>query len=170
MYELLLRKLQSGELAGLEGTAIESVLQLREDFLNEAAALGKPDNVEQLQLALLPDNRLRIDLVARAPVVGRVRREIEGYLVPDSGLPRRAILQIRIEKGLGFMDRALLKLFQSMIAQQLPPGIQLDNDEFAVDLQQVTAGTPAAALLPYLTSLQWYTEPGRICIQYALKV
>lgn len=170
MYELLLQKIRSGDLSQLRGTSVESVVQLREDFLNEVIARTKPDNVEHLQLQFLADNRLRIDLVARAPVVGQVHRQIEGRLVPDSGRPGRAVLQILIDRGLGWMDRALLKFFQGMIAQRLPPGIHLDNDDLSIDLQQATAGTPAAALLPYITALKWYTEPGRVCIQYALNV
>jgi hypothetical protein len=53
---------------------------------------------------------------------------------------------------------------------RLPPGIKLEGEFVVLDLPVLAAGSPAAAALPFVKSLQIHTEEGRLVLEADLEI
>jgi hypothetical protein len=52
----------------------------------------------------------------------------------------------------------------------LPPGVRLDGDRLIIDIPQLAERTPAAAILPYIRSLELHTVEDRVVLDMEMEI
>ena len=75
------------------------------------------------------------------------------------------VLRWSLLGGLGALASRFVKALD-----RLPPGMLLDGDRLVLDIPVLAAGSPAAAVLPYVKNLQIHTTEGGLVLEADLEV
>ncbi|MCB0584391.1 MAG: hypothetical protein KDD06_03565 [Phaeodactylibacter sp.] len=169
MKNIILEKIEKGDLAHFRGADIPMDIPLSQALLNEQLRelLGEP--LQELELSLQDDNILFLNLAAKVPVAGTVRRRIKMKMEGGMDGSGNTLLFFHFLDGLKMLDRQLISFFQKKIAEVLPEGVHLSKEGCTVDLRIMMAAFGYGHLLPAVRLLLPSTETGRLRLKVHLK-
>lgn len=164
------RELFGFELSALAGVTMRGEVPVPDALANRLLAERLPGAnlpFSDIRLSALDGDALEVQLtVAGAtllPVV-KVAIRIERQPQPDD-----PVLRLRWTlPGVGPLAMFAGPLLSRL--KKLPPGIRIDGDHIAVDIQELAASRQLAELLDYVTDLQVHTRRGAFLLTFGLRV
>ena len=155
--------------AHLGGTNVKIDLPLGRALLNEILA-ARPDDtpVEELLLNPQRDNTFNLHMEVKAPVVGLVKRRITFRPGGPVVFPNQPWLHLDITDGFRFIDKPIIKLMQSQIAEKLPRGIELTADHLRLHIPALLTAAGYQKLVPLIKHLQLRSEANRLVVELQL--
>ena len=165
--EILERQQHSG-FPGLAGSAVSATVPAADGLINELIARFLPASgtVQEVQLEAEEGNQLKVKLrvsAGRLTLPFTVTLRIE----EQPALPLRPILTLRLAgKPLLLSMAGPLTRFLDV----LPPGITLDGDRIALNLQMLLAHYGRGDLLQYLTDLRVTTAARLLVVTFQARL
>jgi hypothetical protein len=152
--------------AHIGGTDVTFDLNLGQAFLNKVLAARPADTpVEELLLDPEAGNLVNLHLQVQAPVIGNVRRRITLQPGPAVSFPDQPWLQFNITAGFKLLDKPIIKLMQSQIADKLPKGVELTSDHLRLHVPALLTSAGYQKLVPLIKELQLTSEANRLVIR-----
>jgi hypothetical protein len=150
----------------LGGTNVSISLPLSRTLLNEILA-ARPADVPVQELLLDPEagNLVHLHLEVKAPVIGNVRRRITFRPGPAVSFPGQPWLHLDITDGFRLLDKPIIKLMQSQIAERLPRGIELTSNYLRLHVPALLTSAGYQQLVPLMKSLRLRSEANRLVIE-----
>lgn len=139
----------------LAGTDVWVKIPLNRTLVNEildARPSGTP--VQELYMDADPGNLIHLYLKAAAPVVGSIKRMITFKPGPAVSFPDQPWLHLSITSGFKFMDKPVIRLMQSTIAEKLPNGIEFTADHLRLHIPALLTNAGYQKFVPLLHHLE----------------
>lgn len=169
MRNIILEKIEQGDLTHFRGADIPMDIPLSQALLNEQLRELCSDALPELELSLHDNNILFLSLAAKVPVAGTIRRRIKMKMEGGITASGNKLLIFYFLDGLKLLDRQLIGFFQKKIAEVLPDGVHLSKEGCTVDLRLAMAASGYGHLLPALRILIPSTETGRLRLNIHVK-
>jgi len=124
-------------------------------------------NVPVKTIDVQPHDGDRMDVVVDVtwPFVPALTVDVTIERQPEFPASPILVLHWALLGAVGALASRFLKGFD-----RLPPGIRLEGEFVVLDLPVLAAGSPAAAVLPHVRSLQIHTVQGRLVLEADLEV
>ena len=170
MKNVILEKIEQGDLRHFQGADIPMDIPISQALINEQLLELRSDTLQEIGLSLHDDNILYLELAAKVPVAGTVRRRIRMKM--EGGIDGSGHTQLFLHflDGLNMLDRQLINFFQKKIAEVLPDGVQLSKDGCIVDLGLMMAAMGYGPLLPAMRLLLPTTETGNLRLRMHIRI
>ncbi len=168
MKNIILEKIEGGDFSHFRGADIPMDIPVSQSLLNEQLSELRNDTLQELELSLHDNNILYLNLAARVPVAGLVRRRVRAKMEGGMDAAGNSLLTFHFLDGLKLLDKQLLNFFSNKIAEVLPNGVHLSKDGCTVDLRIMMAASGYGHLLPLIRQLQLLTETGRLRVRMHL--
>ncbi|MCO6479605.1 MAG: hypothetical protein J5I94_23420 [Phaeodactylibacter sp.] len=162
MKNIILEKIERGDLSHFRGADIPMDIPISQALLNEQLRELRSDTVQELELSLHENNILYLNLAVKVPVAGTVRRRIRMKMEGGIDGSGHTLLIFHFLDGLKLLDRKLIGFFQKKIAEVLPDGVHLSEEGCKVDLRVAMAASGYGHLVPAVHRLIPSTETGRL--------
>lgn len=149
----------------LAGTDVQIVLPLGRNLLNEVLDARPPDTPVK-ELFLDPDegNLTHLHLAVKAPVIGTVKRRLTLRPGAPVSFPDQPWLRIDIVDGFKFMDKPVIRVMQSTIAEKLPKGIEITSDYIRLHVPALLTAAGYQPLVPLIKRLQLEAGDNRLVL------
>lgn len=152
--------------AHIGGTNATLDLNLSRPLLNEILAARPADTpVEELLLDPEAGNLINLHLQVQAPVIGSVRRQITLRPGPAVSFPDQPWLQFKITAGFKLLDKPIIKLMQSQIAEKLPTGIELTSDHLRLHIPALLTSAGYQKVVPLIKELRLTSQANRLVLR-----
>jgi hypothetical protein len=151
----LLAHLQSTSFADLAGTRVSARVPVSRGLINQLVARalqGRSAPVRQVDIRPHEGDKLDAIVTLTLPLVPPLKVAVAVERQPQFPSSPVLVLRWSLLGGLG----AMLSKFIGP-QQKMPPGVRLDGDRVLVDIPAVAAGTPAAAMLRHVRTLELHT-------------
>jgi hypothetical protein len=165
--DLLQRQQRSG-FPDLAGTTLSGTVPVADRLINEAIAKFLPASgaVQEVRIESEQGNQIQVKLRVSA---GRLSLPftVTLHISAQPELPHRPILELRLA------GRPLLLSMAGPLTRfldVLPPGITMEGERIAVDLQLLLAHYGRGDLLPYLTDLRVTTATRRLVAAFQARL
>lgn len=168
MKNIFLEKIEGGDFGYFKGADILMDIPISQSLLNEQLRELRNDALQELELSLHDNNILYLNLAARVPVAGLVRRRIRAKMEGGMDAAGNSMLTFHFLDGLKLLDKQLIGFFSNKIAEVLPNGVHLSKDGCAVDLRIMMAASGYGHLLPLMRQLRLLTETGKLRMRMRL--
>ncbi|HQU60005.1 MAG: hypothetical protein KDD02_02015 [Phaeodactylibacter sp.] len=170
MRNIFLEHIERGDFSGFRGADIPMDIPVAQSLINQQLREWQNDTVQQLELNLQNDNIVYLNLSAKVPVAGLIRRQIRAKMKGGIDLAGNSLLSFQFLDGLNLLDKQLINFFSKKIAEVLPDGIHLSKEGCTVDLRLMMAVMGYGQLLPAVHQLQLSTETGILRVKMHLKL
>jgi hypothetical protein len=163
-----LRTLLGMQFEQLAGAHVSGELPLSDTVVNRAVAerLGSSAHVQAVHVHARDGDAVDVHLTLRGvPMISSVPVSLR--IARQPLLPTSPVLEMEWSlAGLGALAR-IAGPFVTRMAK-LPPGVRIDRDRIAIDLEEVLQAQGLADVLRLITRLEVHTRDGRIVLDFAL--
>jgi hypothetical protein len=171
VHEILADILEQQKLSGfgdLAGATASATIPVSDRVINELIARLLPPSgaVQEMQIEAEEQNRIRVRLRISAKRL-TLPFSVMLHIQAQPALPQYPVLMLRLA-GVPLLLSMAGPLTRFL--DVLPPGITMDGDQIALDLQRLLAHQGQADLLQYLTDLRITTVPRRVVVSFQARV
>lgn len=149
----------------LAGTDVRITLPVSRTLLNEVLA-ARPAGTPVKELMLDPDdgNLAHLHLEIKAPVIGTIRRRLTLRPGGPVSFPDQPWLQIDITDGFRMLDKPVIRLLQSQVADKLPKGVEVTSSHLRLHVPALMTAAGYQALVPLIKRLQLESKANQLVL------
>jgi hypothetical protein len=164
----LLADLQASAFRDVAGARVSTRVPVSRALLNRLISQmlkGTKTPVREVDIRPREGDEFEAVVTVSWPFVPPLKVSVALERQPQFPASPQLVLRWSLAGGLGAIAAFLVGA-----ADRLPPGIRLDGDRLVLDIPVLAAGTPAAAVLPYVTNLQVHTLADRLVVDVDLAI
>lgn len=149
----------------LAGTDARITLPVSRTLLNEILA-ARPAGTPVKELMLDPDegNLAHLHLEVKAPVIGTIKRRLTLQPGGPVSFPDQPWLQIDITDGFRMLDKPVIRLLQSQVADKLPKGVEVTSNYLRFHVPALMTAAGYQALVPLIKRLQLESKANQLVL------
>ena len=164
----LLASLHQSSFRDVAGSRASVRIPVARSLVNAVVAQalkGRSVPVKTIDVQLHDGDRMGVIVDVTWPFVPALTVDVTIERQPEFPASPILVLHWSVLGAVGALASRFLKGFD-----RLPPGIRLEGEFVVLDLPVLVAGSPAAAALPFVRSLQVHTAEGRLVLEVDLEI